>query len=66
MPAAERREAQATASAARDALKALPDYQVLMSLADWKYSGTAKAHNHVLGQQELHVHGIAIRYDSPA
>ncbi|XP_026191728.1 uncharacterized protein LOC34619267 [Cyclospora cayetanensis] len=37
--AAERREIEQIAAALREALKTLPDYKVLMSLADWKYSG---------------------------
>ncbi|CDI87395.1 DNA-(apurinic or apyrimidinic site) lyase, putative [Eimeria praecox] len=37
--AAERREVQTIAACLRQALSALPDYHVLMSLADWKYSG---------------------------
>ncbi|CDJ66205.1 DNA-(apurinic or apyrimidinic site) lyase, putative [Eimeria necatrix] len=37
--AAEKRETQAVGSCLREALAAFPDYNVLMSLADWKYSG---------------------------
>ncbi|CDJ60824.1 DNA-(apurinic or apyrimidinic site) lyase, putative [Eimeria maxima] len=37
--AAERKEVQTIACALREAVKALPDYRILMSLADWKYSG---------------------------
>ena len=37
--AAEKREVETIASSLRAALNALPDYNVLMSLADWKYSG---------------------------
>ncbi|CDJ48254.1 DNA-(apurinic or apyrimidinic site) lyase, putative [Eimeria brunetti] len=38
--AAEKREIQTIAASLREAIKALPeDYHILMSLADWKYSG---------------------------
>lgn len=41
--AAERKEVQTIACALREAVKALPDYRILMSLADWKYSGINKS-----------------------